>query len=472
MIDHLVVLMLENRSFDCMLGRLYPGDPNFKGLTLNESNVCGGVTYPVWPADEMDDATACIPDPDPGESFYKDMNVQIFGSPDGTVPTMSGFAANYGTQPGAIDPGAVMHFFTTAQVPNLTTLATAFGVCDEWYASAPCQTWPNRFFTHTGTALGYVDNRDFPIPFPAPSIFRQLETATQSWRVYFHDMPHALLLKDVWDLAALRFRGFDQFLADAQSGTLPSYSFIEPRYFTDLFKSLIPNDQHPPHNVLYGEQLIAQVYNALRGNTRCWPSTLLIITYDEHGGCYDHIEPPGPPIALPPDGIVNNDYQFRFDRYGVRVPVVIVSPYVAPSTRLKAPTHPDGNVYPFDHTSIMATVRKLFMRAAPTFTARDGHAPDVLSALTLAAAGNDGPTQLSVAVPIPTPGLLAARGNASPNGMQAALASASTLLPRAPLTSADQASAPTVPPKGIYGTVAEAQANATARTRAFLGQTP
>jgi len=284
-IRHIVVLMLENRSFDCMLGRLYPGDPAYGGLTLNESNVYG-MTYGVWNNPELTAAIACTPDPDPGESFA-DMNVQLFGAAgrvqDAPV-TMSGFALNYAQLPaneGWRDPGAVMHYFTPDQVPVLSQLAKAFGVCDQWFASAPCQTWPNRFFAHTGTSLGYVDNDALPIPFHGASIFSRLEGQGVPWRVYFHDMPQSILLEDVWSSAPRRFRPFSQFIADAHTGTLPGYSFIEPRYFADLFTGSIPNDQHPPHNVLYGEQLIAQVYNAVRSSP-CWNNTLLIITYDEH----------------------------------------------------------------------------------------------------------------------------------------------------------------------------------------------
>src|SRR6185312_9400028 len=109
------------------------------------------------------------------------MNMQLFGRADrqaGLAPDMSGFARNYGSQPSSAgwrDPGAVMHYFTPEQVPVLSTLAKAFGVSDRWHASAPCQTWPNRFFAHTGTSLGYVDNNTFHIPFEAPSLFRRLE---------------------------------------------------------------------------------------------------------------------------------------------------------------------------------------------------------------------------------------------------------------------------------------------------------
>ncbi|KAJ8133696.1 hypothetical protein OY671_013090, partial [Metschnikowia pulcherrima] len=140
----------------------------------------------------------------------------------------------------------------------------------------------------------------------APSSFRRMQDRGKSWRVYFHDMPQSISLRDVWSYTLSHYRLFSQFLADAHAGVLPQYSFIEPRYFTDLALNTNPNDQHPPHNVSYGEQLIAQVYNASRSSP-CWSRTLFIITYDEHGGCYDHV---APPAAVEPDGVVANNHGF------------------------------------------------------------------------------------------------------------------------------------------------------------------
>jgi phospholipase C len=476
-IQHVVVLMLENRSFDSMLGRLYPPDPAFNGLTLNESNKYG-MTYGVWNDPQMTAATACIPDPDPGELF-EDMNVQLFGGRDRTGKTanMSGFALDYGApveQPaGYRDPGAVMHFFNEKQVPVISGLAKAFGVCDDWHASAPCQTWPNRFFAHTGTALGYVDNSTFKLPFEAPSLLRRLEDRARDWRVYFHDMPQSLLLKDIWVYAPSHFRYFSQFLVDAHQGVLPAYSFIEPQYFTDLFSNRIPNDEHPPHNVLYGEQLIAKVYNALRAS-RCWRSALLIITCDEHGGCYDHVAPPkaDPPEVAPPGAPLNNKYRFTFDAFGVRVPAVIVSPWIPPGSKVRAPGWaPQSDLRtgpPFDHTSIIKTVRELFGLGG-ALTGRDKAAPSVLPILSLAAPNNDGPLSVTAALDAPKPKLVETRGLASPNSMQEALATAAAGLPvSAPVLESTMPPSTTPDPRD-YKTVATAQAAATVSVRRFLG---
>jgi len=359
-----------------------------------------------------------------------------------------------------------MHVFSPDQVPVLSQLARSFGVCDQWHASAPCQTWPNRFFAHTGTSLGYVDNHTFPIPFHASSIFRQLQDNGRTWRVYFHDMPQSALIQDIWLYALFHFKRFEYFLADAHTGSLPNYSFIEPRYFSDLFLNRIPNDEHPPHDVVYGEQLIAQVYNAIRSSP-CWTRTVLIITYDEHGGCFDHMLPPG---AVPPDGIVNNTAGFRFDRYGVRVPAVIISPYVPPGSIIAPlPNANDGIKYPFDHTSIIATVRELFLKGTSPLTRRDAIAPHLLDALSLKVPANEGPASVDAGFDEPSVSVVQRRADLSPNGLQAALSAAAAILPMRPPVSAADVPAPAAVPPNRFSTVATAQANVTDRTRLFLG---
>jgi phospholipase C len=396
------------------------------------------------------------------------MNEQILGS-TGHLSLMSGFATNYATQPPSKDGPFLarnaMHFFTPTQVPVISALAKAFGVSDRWHASAPCQTWPNRFFTHTATARGHVDNNTFLVPFISESIFHRLSKANVPWRVYFHDMPQAILLGDLWLSAIFHFRRFEQFLADADSGNLPSYSFIEPRYFSDLFLNRISNDEHPPHDVSYGEQLVASVYNAVRASP-CWKRTLLIITYDEHGGCYDHVPPPS---AKAPDALVNNKYGYQFDTYGVRVPAVIISPYVPPGSKIRpTPNAVDGITYPFDHTSIISTVRELFTPGAAPLTNRDRVAPSLLSALSLPGPDNDGPPSIDGGHNQPTPGEVQERADASPNDLHQSLAAASAMLPTAPLTSQSDVPAPAAMPPIDHPTVAIAQANATARTALFL----
>ena len=386
--------MLENRSFDNILGRLYPKSDRFDGLTMEEWNPWhredGSVErVPVWSSDARRPPN--LPGEDPGE-YFTDIEVQLFGLNPLGRPTMSGFVDNYVRQPdrgSPPDPKAVMHAYRPEQLATSSLLGRSFGVSDRWFASAPCETWPNRYFLHCGTAGGYVNNQrsTFPRRWPRfmPTIFRRLDRSGYTWKVYFHDLPQAATLVDLWPKIPSRFCFFDpEFAADARCGRLPSYSFIEPRYYSSVRNGALPNDQHPPHDLLDGEALVAAAYNALR-SAPTWPRTLFIITYDEHGGCYDHVPPPA---AVSPGGPYPDG--FRFDRYGVRVPAVLASPYI-PAGSVIRPSGP----YPFDHCSVQSTLHKLFDIGQP-LSPRVAAAPDLLSALTLSTPENSGPEHVPV----------------------------------------------------------------------------
>jgi phospholipase C len=470
-IRHVVVLMLENRSFDCMLGMLYPNSDKFDGLIGTEFNTWhkpDGTkqNIQVWKDPLLTAQTVCIPDPAPGELFA-DIQMQLRGlAANGSVssdaPTMSGFVDNYmrqrATNPAA-DPYSPMHYFTPDQVPVISQLARAYGVSDRWHASAPCQTWPNRFFAHTGTAAGYVDNIPTHFPYTMPTVFNRLSSVGQTWQIYFHDIPQSATLTELWEHTLTNFSHFEtDFARDAANGKLPAYSFIEPRYFTDSVLHRIPNDEHPPHNVAYGEELIASVYNAVRSGPG-WPQTLLIITCDEHGGCYDHVAPPAatPPDVLRPDG-------FDFSYFGVRVPAVIISPYVRAGSIIR----PTGDT-PFDHTSIIATLRKLF-NFAP-LTRRDAAAPELLGALQQEPVTNDPPSITAPAIP-PAPEQVARAAAKPPNNLQQSLCSLAVQLPT---VGADVGahiqrlvSVPDIVP--AHATVGEAAASVLGHMQAFLGR--
>ena len=435
-IDHFVVLMLENRSFDSMLGMLgsfYDPPGEFNGLKGTETNPDGdgrAVQVNNRPGSDLDVLTT--PTSNPGEDFV-DFNEQLFSnysadSPT-SAPTMDGFVKNYMRHSGAVNPRNpqhVMHYFTPQQLPVLSRLALEFAVCDCWFASAPCETWPNRFFLHAGTpkdiqhpdGVGYENNKYeygaaplfaplswtawllswiWPaygkppsLAFSSPTIFNRLQkyVPRNPWKVYWTDFAQTSTMQDVLDQfneqilnkAASQFVGYGQFLDDCKAGGLPAYSFIEPGYEFDA------NDQHPPRDVLAGEKLIAEVYNALRNGPRDqWLSAMLIIIYDEHGGMYDHVPPPA---AVPPDNVTTKP--FNFDRYGVRVPAVIVSPFIKPRTILKQPT---SSPYPFDHTTIIATLRRRFS-LGEKLSNRDAVAPTLDSVLNLEQPTNIGPERL------------------------------------------------------------------------------
>jgi phospholipase C len=367
---------------------------------------------------------------------------------------MNGFVSNYLDQKGLhpslnYDPNSVMHYFMPDQVPVLRDLATHFAVCDHWFASAPCQTWPNRWFVHTATADRHENND--PIHFPdVPTIFNRLEEAgIDDWKIYFHDMAQAHTLLQLFLLGG-HFHSYRQFQIDCETGDLPAYSFIEPQYYADLLNP--ENDQHPPSVVTLGEQLIADVYNCIRKSS-VWPKTLLIITYDEHGGCYDHVPPPPAVSPEPP----NAGQNFAFNRYGVRVPAVIVSPYVPPGTIFGK-----SSPVPFDHTSIIATVRKRFKITTP-LTARDARAPDLDSVLTLPGPTNMGPPSVKALLYTPSPRAAAAAQTMPLNGMQKAMVGLAANLPNTPGAdlqthlAALRTTGPQPPPDAALGSVHDAR---------------
>jgi phospholipase C len=383
-IDHVVVVMLENRSFDNLLGWLYePARPprwnyppktpaDFAGLAYGSySNRLTVASQPV-PVSHPPTAWSTspnpyvIPTPDPNETF-DNVTTQLFGTPTpppGAMPTMDGFLQDYATAKGVPSDAApqIMETFGPNDANVINDLARAFAVSDRWFASVPSQTWPNRGFVHTGSSDGHLNNDDYEL-YDIPTVFNALEAAGKSWGV-FHDtvylpsltlgqfMPRLLPHDDGFHpLREFKRRCRAAVSADPAK-KLPQYSFVEPRFQAELgwFRVHYPNDYHPPHDVSRGEAFLAEVYGAVRASP-CRDRILLIITFDEHGGCYDHVPPPDGSVTPDPGG-VSRDGSFKFNRFGVRVPTIVVSSYVQPGTVFRSA----GEV-PFDHASILATIR-------------------------------------------------------------------------------------------------------------------
>lgn len=406
-VEHVVVLMLENRSFDHMLGFLYAEEGNrspagqpFEGLTGDESNPdADGSPVAVFKIQATDQNAYFMPGADPGEG-YAATNSQLFGSTDAPTPpvaTNMGFVKDFDYTLGwqskspswskEILPGTVatniMGCFTPEMLPVLSGLARGYAVCDHWYSSAPTETLPNRAFANAATSQGHMN--DNTKSFTVPSIFGLMSQHGVDWAIYGYDSPPMTRLNfpDTTSAPASHFGIFKDFQAAAAAGTLPAYTFLEPEW------SATGNSQHPAYDVALGEQLIHDVYYALR-NGKGWNQTLLVVTYDEHGGCYDHVAPPQG--ATPPDD-TPGEYGFDFTRFGVRVPAVLVSPLIAPGTVFRVP---DGTT-PLDHTSILKTVEKRW--GLPALTARDAAAPDFGGVLTLGTPRTDDPLA-GVAVPV------------------------------------------------------------------------
>src|SRR6185295_14461409 len=389
--DYVVVLMLEIRSFDNLLGYLYqdgvPPGKQFAGvvgnnLTNPDEN---GNPVPVSIGTDFHQ-----PYPDPGEEFDH-ITAQLFsGLPPVGVPAMQGFIKDYfstltalGNWTGSIPDQSkeIMQCFTPSSIPVLSSLAQQFAVFDHWFCAVPSQTWCNRAFWHAATSWGWVNNPpafgdapwnldNWAVSSSGPTLFDLIEAkfGAGSWHVY-EDLAVGLTklvhwgdLKDKVGENYFRYLEggepfFRNFFKDCASGKLPKYSFIEP-HFINFFEDVMwHDDMHPssfestlysdggPGSVLLGDQIVWKVYQAIRNSStkggNNWQNTLLIITFDEHGGGYDHIPPPCT-VSPDPAGFNNNGVGqecFSFDRLGVRVPMVMVSANIAANTIINNPMH-------------------------------------------------------------------------------------------------------------------------------------
>jgi len=351
-IKNVVVLMLENRSFDHMIGFLKGDNPEIEGLTGLESNPYDS-SDPNSERVYVNDKAPYV-DPDFGHSV-EDTTQQVFGAGQHNVATMNGFLENAVNHVGKNSAPFVMSCFNKTSVPVISTLASEFAILDHWYASVPGPTQVNRMYLHSGTSHGSGTN-DVPriiIGYPQKTLFRSLHEHGIDWRVFYEDTAATLLFDDMrYPDSLSRHMPFFEFERHAAAGTLPTYSFIEPRYY-DLL-GIPANDQHPSHRVDAGEIFIKRVYEALRSSVQ-WNQSLLLITYDEHGGFYDHV--PTPLQDVPnPDGLNSTKPPFNFDRLGVRVPTIAISPWIKKGTVI----HKPSNGTHFEHASVAATFKKWF----------------------------------------------------------------------------------------------------------------
>lgn len=400
-IEHVVVLMLENRSFDHLVGFMTANNPNIVGLTGSETNYKDPNNF--LSPQTVGAATSFAMPFDPGHEFM-DVQLQLYGpknlpsfdlpptpnSPADPAP-MNGFlcSAIYATQQQKVDEKdalRIMECFQPGQVTVLSALIREFTLFNFWHSSLPGPTWPNRFFVHAATSGGLTDSPDDEriiqgFSFPNGTIYDRLTAEKKKWRIYHDDLPQTAgidsLRLEFLNPFTKNFRKMDDFTVDVNSGDLPQYTFIEPTYNSGS-NYVNGNSMHPLNDIRNGEHIIKQVYESLR-NSALWDKAMFVVTFDEHGGFYDHVSPPATVPTGDDTRYTNPQHPFSFDRLGVRVPAVVVSAY----TQRGAVIGTDANdaATRFDHTSIPATVSKLF--GLRPLTDRDGHANTLDIALNL-----------------------------------------------------------------------------------------
>jgi phospholipase C len=371
--DHVVVVMMENHSFDNLLGALHhSGQPKAHGLKINGK----GVARNSNPGPEGPVRSFVIPNTEQAPSVTQTWNAthtQIDGG------SMDGFVRSVGND----EP---MGYWTEDVLPFAYSFARTFTLANRWFCSAPCQTYPNRRFLMAGTAYGDITTDSESLQDPPPpngTIFDRLHAYGISWRNYFTDLPQTAIIPSVIEKYAANLASIAQFKLDCATGGLPSVSFVDPEFglLSDIGEPLrsVPGleavgaklettggDEESPQDMSYGESWAYEIVKAVL-DSPAWPRTLLIYTYDEHGGYYDHVPPPAAiaPDSIPPS-LGPEDAPGGYDLYGPRVPGIVASPYSKPNAVTNV-VH--------DHTSVLATIESKWN--LPALTYRDANARTV-----------------------------------------------------------------------------------------------
>jgi phospholipase C len=386
-IDHIVILMQENRSADTYLGRLHAVQPAYAAEpTRGNPDPLNPTGPPIRPFHKTNYCET------------SDLNHSWSGThQEWNNGAMDGFTAANDINSANADPadphGArTMGFYDQTDLPFYYGLYNTFATNDRYFQSVLSQTFPNRLYLYAGTSFGTTRNDSFLSTHT--SVFESLDRGLVSWKIYSDQYPlsfGSLLFQYVSDRADQHVFPMSQYYSDAAAGKLPNVSFVDPRF---LDKPRIQSDEHPPANVQVGQKFVSDVIHGLMTSPN-WRSSALFLTYDEHGGFYDHVAPPPAPV---PDNIPPNlrpgETPGGFDRYGFRVPAVVVSPF--------SKRHYVSHVVD-DHTSILRFIELRFglpalsnrdVNADPMFDMFDFSRPHFVSPPTLPTAVVD-PVQLA-----------------------------------------------------------------------------
>ena len=381
-IKHVIVLMEENRSFDHLFG--------WASHLLGINGLQGGESNP----------TSTI-NPNASEAIFVEPNAQFFATCDPHHETISTTMKLFGLKNlldrnytecscGFVEAElvlkrnptcakSVMGGLAPKNVPVFISLAQEYAIMDRFFASLPGPTWPNRQFFLAATSGGSTETFNWyqgngGSLFPGKLFFDQIDDEGLTWAQYYVDTPWELFM-DSLAKNSKNIRLIDEFFSAARTGDLPNYIFINPRSAINVTTQEGSNDMHPDHDTRLAENFVKDIYEAVR-QSPAWNDTLLVVTFDEHGGFYDHVLPPTRDIPPPDDTPAEPDTYFKFDRLGIRIATLLISPWINKGTVISAPP-PAQKPFPsseYELTSIMATVRKLFNMSSPPLTRRDAWA--------------------------------------------------------------------------------------------------
>jgi phospholipase C len=380
--DHIVIVMMENHSFDNLLGALaHSGQPKAQGLKFSRT----GVALNSNPGPSGPVRSFPFPDTSQGQHVSQSWNAtheQIDGG------LMDGFVRS-------VDEVQPMGYWTEEVLPFAYSVARSFTLANRWFCSAPCQTYPNRRFLMAGTAYGNIATTTeslFDPPPPNGTIWDRLSQYGISWLNYYTDLPSVGVIGSTVEKYPQNLAPIAKFFADCATGNLPSVSLVDPEFGVAgivggglaQLPALKPiaeklettgGDEENPQDMSYGEYWAYKAVTAVL-QSPAWPRTLLVYTYDEHGGYYDHVPPLAAiaPDSIPPE-LGPGDIPGGYDIYGPRVPAVVASPYAKPNSVTNV-VH--------DHTSVLATIEAKWN--LPRLTYRDANAHTVADFLNLEAA--------------------------------------------------------------------------------------